>query len=267
MKRTYLAKHKTFFSPGNFSWGVCALAFSILIFVLRFFAPNLFWKAFTPVFRASDSFAVKSHSFVSSFGNAEMLSAKNEQLTEENVALANENQMLLQKEGSVSEDTPGISADVVARPPESPYDSLVLAAGSDIGVTLGMEAFDENGVPIGIVSSVLADFSRVTLFSAPGTTTNGWIGNANIPITIFGAGGGAMNAAMSRSADIAVGDTIFVSGPGELPIGRIVRIDGSASSPSVTLRIMPDANLFSTVWVSLRDTGASSFVSATTTQL
>ena len=38
-------------------------------------------------------------------------------------------------------DASGILAGVVARPPESPYDTLVLAAGKNAGVTLGMEVF------------------------------------------------------------------------------------------------------------------------------
>ena len=58
----------------------------------------------------------------------------------------------------------GIIAGIVARPPASPYDTLVLSAGSEEGVTLGMEAFGAGGVPLGVVSSVLANFSRVTLF-------------------------------------------------------------------------------------------------------
>ncbi len=265
MKKTYLAKRKTFFSSENFSCGAYALLFAVLVFLLRFFAPNLFWRAFTPVFRVSDALAAESHYFISGFGNAEILAVRNEQLSQENAVLANENQALLQKVGNINGSAPGISADVVARPPESPYDTLVLAAGKNSGVTLGIEAFNANGIPLGVVSSVLADFSRVTLFSAPGTATNGWVGNSNIPITIFGAGAGAMNATIARSAGVAVGDTIFVPGPGKLPIGTIVRVDGNASSPSVTLRIMPAANIFSTVWVTLRDMGAALLISATTT--
>jgi hypothetical protein len=128
-----------------------------------------------------------------------------------------------------------------------------------------MEAFGEDGVPLGTVSSVLSSFSRVTLFSAPGTATDGWIGSAHLPITIFGAGAGAMNATMPRSANVAVGDIISIPGPGALAIGKVSRIDGDASSPSVTLRIVPNANLFSTVWVLLRDTGTSIEMFATST--
>jgi len=157
----------------------------------------------------------------------------------------------------------GVVAGVVARPPESPYDSLVLAAGSNAGVALGMEAFGLGGVPIGVVSSILADFSRVTLFSAPGMNTAGWVGRAHLPLTIVGVGAGAMNAAAARPAGIAIGDTVFAPGPGMLPIGTVVRIDSDPSSPSVTLRIQPALNLFSVSWVTVRNTGAALLMSTT----
>ena len=115
----------------------------------------------------SDTLARESHAFFNSFGNTATLALQNEKLMNENAALANENQALLKKTASISglvPDTRGIIAGIVARPPASPYDTLVLSAGSAEGVTLGMEAFGAGGVPLGVVSSVLANFSRVTLF-------------------------------------------------------------------------------------------------------
>lgn len=245
-----------------------ALAITVFLLLLRLLAPNLFWKIFTPVFQASDSLAKTSHAFLSSFRDTAELALQNEKLISENVALANENQALTKKIESISKlsaDARGIIAGVVARPPESPYDTLVLSAGSNDGVTLGMEAFGEGGVPLGVVSAVFADFSRATLFSAPDVTVNGWVGKNSLPLIIKGTGGGTMSASVARSANIVVGDTVFAPGPGMLPIGSVVRVDNEVSSPSVTLRIMPALNLFSVTWVSLRDTGT--LLSATSTLL
>ena len=118
-----------------------------------------------------------------------------------------------------------------------------------------MEAFATGGVPIGVVSSVFADFSQVTLFSAPSMVTHGWVGPSNVPLTIEGAGGGVMNASLARSAGISVGDIVFGPGPGALPIGSVTRIDIDPLAPGVTLHIIPALNLFSVTWVILRDTG------------
>lgn len=277
MKRTFLAKRNSILSSADTSWGVIALVCALIALIVRIFAPDFFWYAFTPVFRSADALATQSHLFLSSFGDTAALALRNEQLTNENAALANENQILSQKMTSIgalayTSGEKGIIAGVVARPPESPYDILVLAAGKNAGVTLGMEVFGlptgkagNGGVPLGVISSVLADFSRATLFSAPSMSTAGWVGHANLPLTISGAGAGAMNAMVARSAGIMVGDTVFAPGPGMLPIGVVIRIDSDPSSPSVTLRIQPALNLFSISWVLLRDTGAALLISATST--
>ncbi len=278
MKRTFLAKRNALLSSASVSWGAVALAFAIFALLVRLLMPNIFMYAFAPTLGVANNIAAKSHAFMSSFSDRAVLTARNEQLVNENSALASENQTLLQKETSLrallgsssSQKTAisGILAGVVARPPESPYDTLVLEAGTSAGVSLGMEAFGPGGVPLGAVSSVTKDFSRVTLFSSPHTVIYGWVGSTNIPLNIFGAGGGAMNASLSRAADIAVGDTVFASGPGMLPIGSVVRIDSDPSAPGINLRIMPRVNPFSLTWVLVRDTGAalrSSFSIASST--
>jgi cell shape-determining protein MreC len=261
MKKTFLTKRNALLSSADVSWGVLALAFVILVLGMRLFAPNFFWYVFTPVFRGADALSTDNHLFFSGFKNTAELSLQNEKLLDENTALALENQALLQKEAGLGDlavggnTLSGIFAGVVARPPESPYDTLVLAEGADAGIALGMEAFGAGGVPIGVVSSVLANFSRVTLFSSPGMRTSGWVGSTNMPLIIIGSGAGTMSASLARSANIAVGDVVFAPGPGMLPIGKIARIDSEPSSPSMMLHITPALNLFSISWVVMRDTG------------
>lgn len=248
------------------SWGAFALIAAIFFLFLRLIAPNLFWKIFTPVFQASDSIAKTSHAFLSSFSDTAKLDLQNEKLISENAALANENQALAEKIESISglsADAGGIIAGIVASPPLSPYDTLVLSAGSNDGVVLGMEAFGAGNVPLGAVSSVSSDFSRITLFSSPNMAVNGWVGKNNLPLIIKGTGGGTMSASAARSANIVAGDTVFAPGPGMLPIGSVVRADNDSSSSSVVLRIMPALNLFSIAWIELRNTGV--MFSATST--
>jgi cell shape-determining protein MreC len=264
MKKTFLTKRNALLSSANVSWGALALLVAVLALMLRLLAPNLFWRMSTPLLRGADALAWKSSVFFSGFADTAALVSRNEQLMNENATLASENQALQKREvdraalaGSIPErDRRGIIASVISAPPVSPYDTLVLALGERGGVALGQEAFGAGGVPLGIVSSVLADFSRVTLFSAPNMSTRGWIGNSNLPIEILGAGGGALRATLARAAGVAVGDTVFAPGPGALPIGSVIRIDSDPSSPSVTFFIQPALNLFSVTWVELRDAPA-----------
>jgi cell shape-determining protein MreC len=242
------------------SWGAIALSAALLFLLVRLLAPNLFWTAFAPAFRASDTFARASHTLLSNFGNVASLTLQNEKLSGDNATLAVENESLRQKLESVSglvPDMKSIVAGVVARPPESPYDALVLAAGSGDGVALGMEVFGAGDVPLGTVSSVFSHFSRVTLFSSPGASVLGSVGEKHLPIIVEGEGAGAIGGSVSRAANIVVGDVVSVPGPGSLPIGTVARVDSDPSSPSVTLRITPMVSIFSVMWVTVRDTGKS----------
>jgi cell shape-determining protein MreC len=258
MKRTLLAKRNALLSGASFSWGTGALIVAVLLLLVRLIAPNFFWYACAPAFRASDALAQDSHAFLSGFNTASALTLQNEALFKEDAALTAQNESLLDEVGAISglaAAPKSIIAGVVARPPESPYDTIVVAAGSAEGVTVGQEAFAEGGVPCGTVTSAIAHFSRITLFSSPGTTLQAWVGSEHIPLVIQGSGAGTFTASADRSAGIAVGDSVFVAGPGGQVIGTIERVDSAPSSPSVTLQISPAFNLFATEWVALRDTG------------
>ncbi len=264
MKRTYLSRRNALLSGARLSWGSAALALALLALVLRIALPGVFTTILTPAFTLSNALANKSHNFFSSFSDAAALSTQNEQLVNQNHTLSSENQALTAKIVDLTELLGGartpvrsVVAGVLARPPASPYDTLVVGAGSDEGVAIGMKAFGAGDVPLGIVTTVTASSARVTLFSAPGTLTAGWIGNTKVPLTLTGSGAGTFSASVSRAAPITVGDIVYLPGPGALPAGSLVRIDSDLSSPSIELRIQPTLNLFETTWVELRDTSTS----------
>jgi cell shape-determining protein MreC len=262
MKKTFLARRNALLTSTDVSWGAGAVVFALLALLLRLAAPNLFWQATAPAFRVSDYLAETSHAVFSSFGDTAALALRNERLLAENAALVRENQALQEKAASLgvlskAQGAESLIAGVIARPPASPYDTLVLSLGSDAGVAVGQEAFGAGGVPIGIVSAVLAGFSRVTLFSSPEVALDAWVGEMNLPLTVYGAGAGAMRASVARSAGVLEGDTVFAPGPGALPIGSVVRVDSDASSPTAVLQIQLAIHPFSITWVELRDTGPS----------
>jgi cell shape-determining protein MreC len=267
MKKTFLTRRNALLSSGSISWGGYALLLALALLLVRLIAPNFFLHITAPVFGVADALSTKTHIFFSRFGDAAALTIQNEKLQEENAALASENQALIQKEAeltrligstALSKIVPfSVLAGVVARPPESPYDTLILDKGTHNGVVVGQGAFGPGGVPIGLITVALPDFSRVTLFSAAGMTVIGSAGDTAVPVTLVGSGAGTLSASLSRASGVVVGDTVSVPGPGTLPLGTVVRIDGDPSSPSMTLRIQPIVNLFSIAWVSLRDRGVA----------
>jgi len=258
-------------APGT-RWSVAALALALLFVLARVLVPDLFMRSVGPVLGAGGSLSASAAGFFSSFGDARALAEKNAELARQNAALALENRMLGERLADLKalsgtapavESARGIVAGVLARPPTTLYDTLVLSAGTDAGVYPLMGVLGAGGVPLGTVSEVGAHTSRARLFSAPGVATDAWVGSARIPVTLEGAGAGSFRASVSQGTGISEGDTVYLPGPGAIPMGRVARIAGAASDPVVRLSIAPFINPFSVTWVLLVDVGTSWQTSST----
>ncbi len=227
---------------------VAAIVVVVFLAVLgvRTFAPGVFDFVASPLW----SFGT---SMTREFAPEPAQSA--EELSLQLIALREENEMLrarLQDVGAERElpNEAGLLAGVLARPPVSPYDVLVVDRGTDTGVVQGMVAY-ALGVPVGSVAEANGRSSRVLLYSAPERITEGWIGENRLPVTLIGAGSGAFEADVARELEVVEGDLVYVPGPGALPIGRVERIESNASSPRTVLRIKPLVNPLTLTWVRL----------------
>ena len=267
MKTTRWGRRRSGLSRGVW-WSVAALAFALVFVLMRLIAPNLFLHALAPALSLGDSLSAGVGGVLAGFADTRDLAVKNASLESDNAALSLENRTLTEKVKDLatlssaiwrtgSPESRSILAGVLARPPVTAYDTLILSVGMSVGVREGMGVFGAGGLPLGVISSVTADFSRATLFSAPGVNVAAWVGSARIPVTLTGAGAGAYTASTPRGARIAVGDTVFLPGPGAIPIGFVIRVGDEAFDPLTTLFIHPVANPFSITWVSLRDIGGA----------
>ena len=278
MRKTYLAKRNALLAPSALSVSVVLFAIVIAGALVRLAAPSAFLAAMTPLLRAGTAVARGASAAGSVFADAASLQNANALLASDNAALATENRALTDKVASLSAllgdasappAAPGIVLGVLASPPASPYDTLVVDGGAARGVALGMEAFGTGGTPIGVVSSVEDAFARITLFSAPGESLAGWVGDKHLPLTLAGAGAGAFTATAPRAAAIATGDIVYAPGPGALPIGSVAKEGGDPAAPFVVLSIAPAVNPATLTWIVVRDEGAAlrngALVCATTT--
>jgi cell shape-determining protein MreC len=124
-----------------------------------------------------------------------------------------------------SEEKDGIIGGVVSRPPATPYDILVLDAGTSLGVEVGKNVYTEEGYALGRISEVASHTSRVTLYTLPGEKTDAVLERGMVPIILVGAGGGDFKVALPRDMDVVVGDRILIAGSS----GRLVAVVGDVS--------------------------------------
>lgn len=235
-------------------FGVGVVVLSLLVGIAALLFPAAVTHISAPVLRTGTGFTSVMQDISGAFSNAGALTRERDVLREENLALAEENRTLrafLADQQGFGKDTGRIRAGVVARPPVAPYDTLVVGAGRISGVTAGTYVYGPGGVPLGTVDAVTDDTARIALYSTGGRSTLGWAGEARIPVTLTGRGGGAFAATLPRESGVVVNDVVYVPGPGALPIGTVVRIDSDPSSPRDTVFIAPYANLFSLTWVEI----------------
>jgi cell shape-determining protein MreC len=79
---------------------------------------------------------------------------------------------------------------ILAKPNRSPYDTIIIDVGDDVGITEGQQVFASGDVPIGEISKVYDHDSLVMLYSNPGQVTEGMIEGSNASVELIGRGGG-----------------------------------------------------------------------------
>lgn len=230
----------------------------LIVMVLRLLVPGALVTVAAPLWATGNVLTAGVGNVGSFFTDKVALTEDRDRLMRENAALYAKSALLEAKArdlerllGGRTEGAEGILAGVLARPPVSPYDILIVDAGADAGVSVGSRADGPGGMPIGEIESTTKDSARVQLFSTPAKETESWIGEARIPVTLVGEGSGAMSAVVAREAGIAVGDLVYMAGPGALPIGSVTAVGNDPSSPRSRVDIRPLLNPFSVTWVTI----------------
>lgn len=246
------------FTAQGLRGGAIAIVVVAIIIGIRALFPGTFVAALSPLWRAGDTVAASVGTAGSFFGNAATLAHERDQLLAERAALSVENEALRTKVadltkllGSRTEVEHGVIAGVLARPPVSPYDVLVVDRGTEQGVIQGALVFGAGGIPLGTVAAATANASRVLLYSAPGKETGAWIGAQKLPVTLVGQGSGAFHAKVPRDAQVVAGDEVYVPGPGALPIGTVIEVESNPAATELWVSIRPMSNPFSTTWVTI----------------
>ena len=123
--------------------------------------------------------------------------------------LAQENAALKATLGRVG-TTKFTLAAVLAKPPESVYDTLVIDGGSNVGLAVGQVVYANGDTPIGTIEQVLPSSAIVSLYSSSGTKTDARLDPSNIDVTLVGRGGGTFEVQVPHDLAITPG-TLAVS--------------------------------------------------------
>lgn len=135
---------------------------------------------------------------------------------------------------NIAGTTTPYQADVIGRPPQSPYDTLVLNIGNDVGVEIGAPVWWPPGLYLGEVVDVRESTSVVQLISSPSVQHPVFI--RDIPFVTEGRGGDELYAEVPDGIDITVGDTVL-SDIYEVPIGVVSAVRDVSTTDQQALYI------------------------------
>jgi len=141
---------------------------------------------------------------------------------------------------------------VLAKPPQSPYDTLVIDIGRAAGVSAGDLVLSFGNIALGRVNSVEESHATVLLFSNGGAETQAIVERSDLSLVLTGKGGGGFEVKLPQDADIAVDDLIVLPGLLPTPLGQVVKIDTAAASSFKTVSVRALANVNNIRWVEVK---------------
>lgn len=165
--------------------------------------------------------------------------------------LEQENEVLKAELGRpLSKD--GVIARIITRPNQSLYDTVIIDAGEQQGITVGKTAYAFGNVSLGTISSVEKNQSTVTLFSAPSRETTGTVTENNATVTLVGRGAGEYEVRMPRDVMFQEGDTITEQSIHSVPLATIQKIISDPRDPFQRLLAKIPLNIQNISWVIVR---------------
>ncbi len=126
---------------------------------------------------------------------------------------------------------------IISRPPQSPYDILIIDAGSDNEVKAGMLVTAYGNVLLGYVAEVFPSTSKVKLISFSNEETNVMIESAGtgtstaVSAIAIGRGGENLEIKLPSSIAINSGDQVKTMGTLSFVVGTIEKVEISLSDP------------------------------------
>lgn len=124
-----------------------------------------------------------------------------------------------------------IVAGVTGYPPYTPYDTLILDHGSDVGIQVYAPVFLGAGRAIGYVRSVTQNGALVTLFSSPGVETTVYMYGPNIFAHAHGVGGGVVRIDVPQGIALTKGDVVILPSLDSGTLGTVDAIESTPTSP------------------------------------
>lgn len=147
-----------------------------------------------------------------------------------------------------------VTANILLAPPQTPYDSILIARGGKKGIFVGAKVFSSEKSVLGFVEEVYDSSGRVRMYSSAGLKTSAKLKKNGALVELLGMGGGNFFFEAPLGFDIEAGDIFLMPGAEEsvLAIVGTVRRHETSSFVSVLLKAPVKISGHSTLLVQIK---------------
>lgn len=140
---------------------------------------------------------------------------------------------------------------VLSKPPQSPFDTLVLSSGKDSGIEVGDKVYISDSIIVGEISDVYDQTSIAKLYSTGGLKTEVIVSRTGESFVITGAGGENFTLEVPKDTDILWGDTFIYPGNDDYILATVYYVDTNSQSSfkTINMRIAGGMNKLKRVFV------------------
>ncbi len=137
-----------------------------------------------------------------------------------------------------------IISSILSKPPQIPFDTLLLDAGSESGVSLGDKVYISDSVIIATITEVTPKTSIATLFSNGSQETEVISSRTGSNFVIKGDGGLNFKVEVPRDTDIIWGDTFLYPNLRSSVVATVYFVDSNLQSSFKTIHLKVPTNVF-----------------------
>lgn len=142
-----------------------------------------------------------------------------------------------------------VLSNILTKPNYSPYDTLIIDVGSNVGVSAGDQVYSNVVTPIGEVSAAYTNTSLVTLYSNPGQVTGAMMDGTNTSVELVGRGGGNFEMTIPIDLQFVKGGIVYLPNISTEIVAIIEDVISSPNDPVKKLLLSSPINVQNLKWV------------------
>lgn len=244
------------------------IVFFIIVFFIVFYFRSGIWNGlslvsstfFRPVLILGNNIGERFSDFSSYFVSKSSLQKENKdlklKLSSNEARMINHDSLLAENEslkeifGRKDTKTSMILSGILSKPNKSVYDTLIIDAGTNQGISSKDMVFAYGNIPIGRVDLVYPNSSKVILFSNSGEKTEIVVSEStptlpskNIFMDLVGRGGGNFEMIIPRDFTLVPGDQVVLPGITSYVVGIVETIISDPRDPFIKALLTTPINI------------------------